>query len=113
VEGNLRGKISWIIVVAEGAIKADDLARQITEMTSLETRAVVLGHIQRGGRPTAFSRTMAAVLGEAAVQALLKGQTDKVVGMKDGKMITVDLEYAIKKKDLEVDRLYSLIKILT
>jgi 6-phosphofructokinase 1 len=113
VEGNLRGKISWIIVVAEGAIKAEDLARKITEITGLETRAVVLGHIQRGGRPTAFSRTMAAVLGEAAVQSLLKGQADKAVGIKDGKIITVDLEYAVRKKELEVDKLYSLIKILT
>ena len=49
VEGNLRGKMSWIIVVAEGAGKADDVARKITDMTSLETRVVVLGHVQRGG----------------------------------------------------------------
>jgi len=49
VEGNLRGKMSWIIVVAEGAGRADDVARKITDMTSLETRVVVLGHVQRGG----------------------------------------------------------------
>jgi len=113
VEGNIRGKISWIIVVAEGAAKAEDIAKKITEITSLETRAVVLGHIQRGGRPTAFSRTLAATLGEAAVEHLLKGETDKAVATRDGKVITVDLEYAIAKKELDVDRLYSLIKILT
>lgn len=113
VEGNLRGKISWIIVVAEGAAKAEDIAKKITEMTSLETRAVVLGHIQRGGRPTAYSRTLAATMGEAAVEHLLKGQTDKAVGTHNSKIVTVDLEYAITKKELEVDRLYNLIKILT
>jgi 6-phosphofructokinase 1 len=113
VEGNLRGKISWIIVVAEGAGSAFDIAKKITEMTSLETRAVVLGHVQRGGRPTAFSRILAINLGEAAVECLLKGDSDKTVGMRDGKIITVDFELAITKKELEVDRLYNLIKVLT
>jgi 6-phosphofructokinase 1 len=113
VEGNIRGKISWIIVVAEGAAKAEDIAKKITEITDLETRAVVLGHIQRGGRPTAFSRRLAAVLGQAAIERLLNGETDKAVGVKDGEVITVDLEQAIAKKKLDVDRLYNLIKILT
>lgn len=113
VEGNLRGKISWIIVVAEGAAKAEDIARKITEYTSLETRAIVLGHIQRGGRPTAASRTLALTLGQQAVDCLLKGQSDQAVGVKDGEIVTVDLETATKKKDLEVDRLYNLIRILT
>jgi len=113
VEGNIRGKISWIIVVAEGAGKAEDIAKKITDMTSLETRAVVLGHIQRGGRPTAFSRKLAAMFGQAAVEYLLKGEMDKTVGTRDGEVVTVDLEYAITKKEIEVDRLYNLIKILT
>ncbi len=113
VEGNIRGKVSWIIVVAEGAASASDIAKKINEITSLETRAVTLGHIQRGGRPTAFSRTLALTLGQAAVDCLLRGETDKAVAMRDGKIITVDFEEAIKKKELEVDRLYNLIKILT
>ncbi len=113
VEGNLRGKISWIVVVSEGAARADDIAKKITEMTSLETRTVVLGHIQRGGRPTAFSRTLAVCLGQAAVDCLIKGQTDKVVGMKDGKIVEIDLEFSARKKELKVDKFYNLIKILT
>lgn len=113
VEGNLRGKISWIIVVAEGAAKAEDIAKKITEMTSLETRAIVLGHIQRGGRPTAASRILAATLGEAAVEVLLKGEFDKAVGSRDGKIITVDFKTAITKKPLEIEKLYQLVKILT
>lgn len=113
VAGNLRGKSSWIIVTAEGAAKAEEIARKITEMTGLETRPIVLGHIQRGGRPTAFSRTLALCLGEAAINCLLKGNADKAVGMKDGEIIEIDLEYAAKKKELEVDKFYNLIKILT
>jgi 6-phosphofructokinase 1 len=113
VNGNIRGKVSWIIIVAEGAGSAEKIAKEITGITSLETRPVVLGHIQRGGRPTAFSRNLALNLGQAAVDSILKGEADKAVGLKCGKIITVDLEYAITKKDIEVDKLYNLIKILT
>jgi len=113
VEGNLRGKISWIIVVAEGAGSASEIAKKIAEITGLETRAVVLGHIQRGGRPTAFSRDLALRLGHAAVEYLLEGQTDRAVAIRDGKIITVDFDFAIKKKELKVEDLYSLIKVLT
>lgn len=113
VNGNLRGKISWIIVVAEGAGRAEDIAKKINEITSLETRTVVLGHIQRGGRPTAFSRRLAATFGKAAVDCLLNAEADKAVGTSDGNIITVDFEYAITKKELAVDNLYNLIKVLT
>jgi 6-phosphofructokinase 1 len=113
VNGNIRGKASWIIVVAEGAARAEDIAREITGLTSLETRAVILGHIQRGGRPTAFSRDLALRLGEAAVECLIKGEKDKAVGLKDGKIVAVDLGVAIQRKELKVDEIYRLIKILT
>ena len=113
VEGNLRGKLSWIIVVAEGAGSAFDIAKKITEITALETRPVVLGHIQRGGRPSAFSRTLAATLGQAAVECLLKGESDKAVSIKDGQIALIDFELAKLKKELEVDRLYNLVKVLT
>ena len=113
VEGNLRGKISWIIIVAEGAASAEDIAKKINEITSLETRAVVLGHIQRGGRPTAASRELALNFGKAAVDCLLRGKSDKAVGLCCHKIVEIDLESAIKKKDLDIDNMYNLIKILT
>jgi 6-phosphofructokinase 1 len=113
VNGNLRGKISWIVVVAEGVAKADDVTAEITKTTGLETRSVVLGHIQRGGRPTAFSRTLALTLGEAAVDCLLKGKRDVAVGLGQGRLVEVDLEVAIQKKEIDVDGLYNLIKVLT
>jgi len=113
VNGNLRGKLSWIIVVAEGAARAEDIAQKITEMTDLETRAIVLGHIQRGGRPSAFSRDLALRLGKAAVDAILEGATDKALGFKAGKIVMVDFEDAIRKKEFDFEREYELIQILT
>ncbi|MDD5348058.1 MAG: 6-phosphofructokinase [Candidatus Omnitrophica bacterium] len=113
VEGNLRGKISWIVVVAEGAGSAGDVARQITEITSLETRVAVLGHIQRGGSPTARDRNLATVLGSQAVDLLMKGETSKAVGIVSGKINVVDLEAAVSKKEVETDSFYQLVKKLT
>jgi len=113
VEGNIRGKISWIIIVAEGAAKAADIAKKITEMTSLETREVVLGHIQRGGTPTARDRDLATCLGAKAVELLIKGERGKAVGIISDNINVVDLEFAVTKKELKVDKLYQLIKILT
>jgi len=113
VEGNLRGKMSWIIVVAEGAGHAEEIAKRITDITDLETRAVVLGHVQRGGRPTAISRDLALNLGKAAVDCLLKGETDKAVGLYCGKIVTVDFEVTIKKKELKIENLYNLVRALT
>jgi 6-phosphofructokinase 1 len=113
VEGNLRGKLSWIIVVAEGAGSAFDIAEKITEMTALETRPVVLGHIQRGGRPTAASRDLALHFGQEAVGCLLRGEKDKAIGFCCSKITTVDFEVAIQKKELKFDTRYNLIKVLT
>jgi 6-phosphofructokinase 1 len=113
VEGNTRGKISWIIIVAEGKAKAIDIAAKITQITELETRVVVLGHIQRGGRPTALDRILAAMYGNFAVEALRNGETDKCVGLRNYKLSMVPLEEAIKPKDTEIENFYQLLKILT
>jgi 6-phosphofructokinase 1 len=113
VEGNIRGKISWIVVLAEGAGKAEDIARQIKDMTSLETRTVVIGHVQRGGRPTAVSRDLALRLGQAAVDCLLEGRYDRAVGFGQARVVEVDFATAIKKKEIKAERWFNLIKTLT
>ncbi|MDD4907965.1 MAG: 6-phosphofructokinase [Candidatus Omnitrophica bacterium] len=113
VNGNIKGKASWIIIVAEGAGKAEDIARKIAEKTGLETRAVVIGHVQRGGRPTAYSRDWALRLGKAAVDSLMEGKSDMAVGIHSNEVVTVDFETAIQKKELRVEEVYNLIKILT
>ena len=113
VNGNIRGKISWIIITAEGAAKAEEIAKQITDITTLEIRTVVLGHIQRGGTPTARDRILASQLGAQAVELLIKGQRGKAVGIISENLNVVGLEFAVTKKELKFDSLYNLIKILT
>jgi 6-phosphofructokinase 1 len=113
VHGNLVGKMSWIIVVAEGAGKAEEIARQITEITTLETRAVVLGHVQRGGRPTAVSRDLALNLGKAAVDRLIAGKSDIAVGFSKGDIVEVSFEVTTQKKELKIGDLFKLVRTLT
>lgn len=113
VEGNLRGKISWIIIVAEGASRAEEIAREITEMTSLETRVVVLGHIQRGGIPSAKDRILATRLGAEAVKLLTQGKSHHAVGVISDAIKVVELKEAVEKKELVIDNFYQLVKILT
>ena len=112
-DGNIRGKITWIIVVAEGKAKAVDVGNKITEKTGLETREVVLGHIQRGGRPTAHDRILAAKYGSFGVEQLLAGKSDVCVTLKEDILATIPLKTAIAKKDIMVNSCYKLIKLLT
>ena len=108
-----KGKVSWIVVVAEGKAKAQDIADIITKKTGLETRVAVLGHIQRGGRPTAIDRILAARLGNYAVDVLRNGVTDQCVSLKNDMLTTIPLGVAIQPKDINIDSYYKLIKILT
>ncbi len=114
-EGASRGKRSWIIIVAEGAAKAVDIADKITEITGLDTRVAVLGHIQRGGSPTAYDRILATRLGVEAVELLVNGDSGKAVGIRDGWVVSTDLHVAVKKKDQtrDVDYFYKLMKDVT
>ncbi len=111
--GAARGKLSWIVIVAEGKARAEDIAAEITRATGLETRIAVLGHLQRGGRPTSFDRIVAARLGHAAVETLLSGGTDVLVRLKNGTVETLSLAAAIepKRSDLAAD--YRLLKLLS
>ena len=111
--GNSKGKVSWIVIVAEGKAKAQDVASIISSKTGLETRVVVLGHIQRGGRPTAVDRILAARLGNYAVQVLKDGLNDHCVALNCGKLVTIPLSDAILPKKIDVNSYLKLIKILT
>jgi 6-phosphofructokinase 1 len=112
-EGYIRGKASWIIIVAEGAGSAVDLAKKITDITDLETRVVVLGHIQRGGDPTAEDRILGSRLGVAAVDLLVKGESGKAVGVVCDKINLVSLEAACSPYKLNTSQDLKLIKTLT
>lgn len=113
IEGSRKGKKSWIVIVAEGKAKGSDIAETIIRKTGLEIRLTVLGYIQRGGAPTAFDRILAARLGSFAVETLQEGQSDICVSIKEDKLITVPLEFAVQPKRIEFERDYRLIKILT
>lgn len=112
-EGYKKGKVSWIIIVAEGKAKAQDIAEIITYKTGFETRIAVLGHIQRGGRPTFTDRLLAAKLGNYAVQLLIKGIKNQCVLLKGNTPTSISLNTAIQQKNIDVDTYYKLIKILS
>ncbi|MGA2532284.1 MAG: ATP-dependent 6-phosphofructokinase [Candidatus Aminicenantales bacterium] len=110
--GHARGKVSWIIITAEGKARAQDAAAVVTRETGLETRIAVLGHIQRGGRPTAMDRILAARLGHAAVEALIGGKSDVCVHYRNGQIEFLPLEIAIRPKACPVADDYHLLKVL-
>jgi 6-phosphofructokinase 1 len=111
--GRKKGKISWIVIVAEGKAKAQDVAETIIKKTGFETRVAVLGYIQRGGSPTAVDRILAARLGSFAVEVLRRGESDKCVCLNENKLSTIPLEIATQPKQIEIENYYRLIKILT
>jgi 6-phosphofructokinase 1 len=86
------GKKSGIIVAAEGVGDTGQLARDVEANTGLDTRLSIVGYAQRGGSPTARSRYLANLFGEKAVQLLADGSRDQVVGLRDGRIITIGLE---------------------
>jgi len=92
IEGGYdRGKKHAIIVIAEGAAKANDVATGMKLILSRDVRVAVLGHIQRGGEPTAFDRILASRLGTAAAQNLLAGKRDQMVGVVGGDVFATPL----------------------
>lgn len=106
--GHRRGKKHSIIIVAEGVGSATQYAEVIKSRTGWETRVTVLGHIQRGGSPTANDRMLASRMGAAAVDLLLEGKADRMVGISNNQIVDVDFDEALAKKhtlDLSVYQL--------
>ncbi len=107
-----KGKRHSVIVVAEGAASAADLGRQVRERTGLDTRVTVLGHVQRGGRPTGFDRTLASQMGAAAVDFILQGKTGQMTAWRSGRVLAVPLREVVgRRKEIDLS-LYELAKIL-
>jgi 6-phosphofructokinase 1 len=108
--GIKQGKTSSIIVVAEGDEEggALEIARKVAQLGGVECRATILGHTQRGGRPTARDRILASELGAAAVEALLNGQSAKMVGRVSSQTVLTPLRETWEKKKPLNQRLYDL-----
>jgi 6-phosphofructokinase 1 len=91
----VRGKKSSIIIVAEGAARASDIKDFIEKNTGFEARQLVLGHMQRGGSPTAFDRVLALRLGALAANRLISGYTAEMVGVDGVKLVSHPLSYVL------------------
>jgi len=112
--GMARGKTSSIIVVAEGDEQggALEIARRVSGLGPIDSRVTILGHVQRGGRPTAFDRVLASQLGAAAVQALLEGDSDKMVGRVNNEIVRTPLPETWERKKGFDRLLYDLAGVL-
>jgi 6-phosphofructokinase len=90
------GKKHFIVIVAEGVGGTAEIAKKIEAETGVESRATILGHVQRGGSPTARDRIMASQMGSRAVDLLTQGIGNRVVGIKDNKIVDFDIFEALK-----------------
>jgi len=115
MEANFQaGKCHSIIIVAEGVGKGEDIAKDIIERApSVEPRVTVLGHIQRGGSPTAFDRILASRLGDFAVRKLMEGDSGKGCGIIKGELVATDIDLVVNtKKEFNME-LYELVSRLS
>ena len=92
------GKKHFIIIVAEGIGHVIDLAARIQEETGVESRATILGHVQRGGDPTVRDRVLASQMGNYAVDLLLAGKSNRVVTIQNDWVTDFDIEQALQMK---------------
>lgn len=113
LEERKRGKINCIIVVAEGAGGALHVAKNLQDRIGYETRVTILGHIQRGGSPTAFDRILATRMGAEAVKALLEGKSCHMMALQFGKIVPVPMEQVLKEKKTLDMTLYQLAHLLS
>ncbi len=102
------GKKHFIIIVAEGVGGVDELAKNIQAQTGIESRATVLGHVQRGGSPTLRDRVMASRMGDHAVQLLEKGIGNRVVAFRESKVVDFDITEALDMKRVFDKELYDM-----
>jgi len=114
MEKERRKKLVNMVVVAEGdEFGANEIARIIAErMPNAETRVCILGHIQRGGSPTCLDRLIASRMGYAAVESLLEGRFNVMVGIRNNSMNYIPLEKAVKSKQRVSDDWMRIVKIL-
>lgn len=100
----LTGKKHFIIVVAEGIGGVEEMAKRIEAETGVETRATVLGHVQRGGHPTVRDRVTASLMGYKAVELLKEGIGNRVIAMKHDKIVDYDIFEALNmKKEINLE----------
>ncbi|MDY2588940.1 MAG: 6-phosphofructokinase [Agathobacter sp.] len=102
------GKQHYIIINAEGVGGSQELAKKIEAATGIETRATILGHMQRGGSPTCKDRVYATTMGAMAVDLLCEGKSNRVVAHKDGKFVDYDIDEALAMKKSVDEYMYQI-----
>lgn len=112
-KGKERGKKHNIVIVAEGVGKVVELAHTIEEKTGIESRATILGHVQRGGSPTVRDRVVASQMGAKSVELLLEGKSNRIVCMQKSEVVDVDIEDGLKMKKTISDELLRLTRQLS
>lgn len=102
------GKKHFIVVVAEGVGGVEEIAKKIESETGVESRATILGHVQRGGNPTVRDRVMATEMGYAAVKLLKDGIGNRVIGWKKGDIVNYDIYEALNMKKPFDDEMFEI-----
>ncbi|GAB4270437.1 6-phosphofructokinase [Thermincola ferriacetica] len=110
--GQKRGKLHSIIVVAEGAASGIEIGKQIKEKTGFDTKVTILGHLQRGGTPTAFDRVLASRMGALAVDLIKAGESGKMIARRHNDLVAVDFDCALSEKRTIDHSVYELAGIL-
>ena len=101
VENRKKGKKHHIIINAEGIGNSNSMAKTIESATGIETRATILGYMQRGGSPTCKDRVYASTMGAKAIELLLEGKENRIIGYKNGKYVDFDIDEALAmEKDI-------------
>ena len=113
MEGKRNGKMHNLILLAEGIGGAFELAKEVEDVTGIETRATVLGHIQRGGSPSAFDRVLASRMGARAVEVLLEGKTSRVIGIRNNEIVDDDIDEALAVERSFNKELYKVAEVLS
>ena len=113
LETRKNGKQHFIVVVAEGVGGSVDLAKYIERRTGIESRATILGHVQRGGSPTLRDRVVASEMGYKAVELLAEGKSKRVVALKDGKIVDFDITEALNMERVFDTHLYEIAKTIS
>ena len=107
-----RGKTHHLIINAEGIGHSTSMARRIEAATGMETRATILGYLQRGGAPTCKDRYYASIMGAYAADILCAGKTNRVVGYQHGEFLDFDIEEALNMQKSIPEYVYEVSKIL-
>ena len=113
LENRSVGKRHNLIVVAEGVGGTVRLAKEIQDITGIQTRATVLGHLQRGGSPTAIDRMHASMMGYLAVKTVVAGEKNRVVVYNKGEYQTLDIAEALQMKKNYDEEIFDVVKILS